>query len=125
VADGFYEWRKEGRRRTPYFVHLCSGRPFGFAGVWSFYQPDAGPRIATCAIVTCPPNEMMATIHNRMPVLLAAAAREQWLDPSAAPSELRALLEPLPAAEMEAYEVSTLVNSPRNDSPECVRPVLT
>ena len=73
--------------------------------------------------MTCPPNELMATIHNRMPVILPPGARDQWLDSTAGEAELRGLLVPLPAEDLEAYEVSTFVNSPRNDSPECVRPI--
>ena len=77
VADGFYEWRRDGRRNTPYFIHLRSGRPFGFAGIWSAHRDAVGTRSATCAIVTCAPNELMAPIHNRMPVILPAAARDR------------------------------------------------
>jgi putative SOS response-associated peptidase YedK len=73
VADGFYEWRKDGRTKTPFFVRLRSDRPFGFAGIWSLRRSEVGSRSATCAIVTCPPNELMATIHNRMPVILSPA----------------------------------------------------
>jgi putative SOS response-associated peptidase YedK len=123
-SDGFYEWGKnDGRRRTRFFVRLKSGRPFGFAGIWSFRPGAKGARLATCAIATCPPNELMAKIHNRMPVILPEGARDRWLDPAANEAELRGLLVPLPAKDLEAYEVSALVNSPRNDSPECVRPV--
>ena len=121
VADGFYEWRKDGRQKTPYFIHLRSGRPFGFAGIWTPHRTAAGTRLATCAIVTCPPNDVMAPIHDRMPVILPPAARERWLDPHATEDELRAILAPLPSADLEAYPVSTLVNSPRNDAPECVQ----
>jgi putative SOS response-associated peptidase YedK len=121
VADGFYEWRKNaGRRRTPFFVRLRSGRPFGFAGIWSFRRGEKGTRLATCAIATCPPNELMAKIHDRMPVILPVSARDRWLDSTAGEDELRGLLVPLPADYLEAYEVSALVNSPRNDSTECV-----
>jgi putative SOS response-associated peptidase YedK len=123
VADGFYEWRKEGRGKTPYFVRLRSGRPFGFAGLWTWSRTAVGARLPTCAIVTCPPNELMAKIHDRMPVIVPAAARERWLDSSAGVSEVQDLLVPLPSDEMEAFEVSPLVNSPRNDSPECVQPI--
>jgi putative SOS response-associated peptidase YedK len=84
----------------------------------------AGTRLATCAIATCPSNELMAKIHNRMPVILPADLRDRWLDPAADESELRGLLVPFPSQELEAYEVSKLVNSPRNDSPDCVRPVM-
>jgi putative SOS response-associated peptidase YedK len=123
VADGFYEWRKDGQRKIPYFIHLRSGRPFGFAGIWSTHGADLGPRIGTCAIVTCPPNELMAPIHNRMPVIVPVAARDRWLDADAEEGELREMLLPLPSELMEAHEVSTVVNSPRNDSEECVRRV--
>jgi putative SOS response-associated peptidase YedK len=121
VADGFYEWRQDGRAKTPYFIHLRSGRPFGFAAIWSFDRVKEGTRVATCAIVTCPPNELMAPIHNRMPVILPRTARDRWLDPRSREVELRGLLAPLPSEDLEAYAVSTLVNSPRNDSPECAR----
>ena len=77
--------------------------------------------MATCAIATCPPNELIAKIHNRMPVILPEGARDRWLDPTAGETELRGLPVPLPAEDLEAYEASTLVNSPRNHSPECVR----
>lgn len=120
VADGFYEWRKDGQRKIPYFIHLRSGRPFGFAGIWSMYRTDMGQRIGTCAIVTCPPNDLMAPIHNRMPVILSAVAGDRWLDPNTAEVDLHALLVPLSSEDLEAYEVSTLVNSPKNDSVECV-----
>jgi putative SOS response-associated peptidase YedK len=121
VADGFYEWKKEERTKTPYFIRLRSGRPFAFAGIWSLRRSEAGSRSVTSAIVTCPPNALMPTIHDRMPVILPAAARDHWLDPQARDTELHEMLAPLPADELEAYPVSTIVNSPRNDSPECVR----
>jgi putative SOS response-associated peptidase YedK len=120
VADGFYEWRKDGNRKTPHYIHLRSGRPFGFAGIWSSYRMPVGTRVGTCAIITCAPNELMAPIHNRMPVILPPLARERWLDPNSPEADLCALLVPLPSDEMEAYPVSTLVNSPKNDAPECV-----
>ena len=113
---------KDGRG-TPFFIRLKSGRPFGFAGIWSLKRGDKGTRLATCAIATCLPNELMAKIHNRMPVILPAGPRDRWLDPAADEAELRGLLIPLPAEDLEAYEVSPLVNSPRNDSPECVKPL--
>src|SRR5262245_22421 len=125
VADGFYEWRKnDGRKRTPFFIRLKSGRPFGFAGIWSLKRGDKEARMATCAIATCPPNELMAKIHSRMPVILPVGARDRWLDPIANEAELRGLLVPLPVEELEAYDVSSVGNSPRNDSAECVQPIV-
>ena len=124
MADGFYEWKKnDGRRRTPFFIRLRSGRPFGFAGIWSMRRDGKGTRLATCAIATCAPNELMATIHDRMPMILPPGARDRWLDPTASEAELRELLVPLPAEDLNAYEVSAFVNSPANDSAECMKPV--
>jgi SOS response associated peptidase (SRAP) len=123
VADGFYEWKKDGNTKTPYFIHLRTRRPFGFAAIWSSTRTAMGQRVGTCAILTCAPNELMAPIHNRMPVILSKGARERWLEPGADARELQALLTPFPPDEMEAYAVSTLVNSPRNDTAECIVPV--
>jgi len=96
VADGFYEWRRnDGRRRTPFFIRLTSGRPFGFAGIWSMEHDEKG-RLATGAIATCAPNELMAKIHDRMPVILPEGARDRWLDPTSGEIELRGLLVPQP-----------------------------
>jgi putative SOS response-associated peptidase YedK len=123
VADGFYEWRREGRVRTPYFVRPVAGRPIAFAGLWDRWRAPEGGVLATCAIVTCPANERLAAIHERMPVIVAAADRGRWLDPRADPARLPALLRPCPSEALDAYEVSRLVNSPRNDAPECARPI--
>lgn len=123
VADGFYEWRKDGPKKTPYFVHMRSGNPFGLAGIWCLQRAAEGTPIVTCAILTCAANELMAPIHNRMPVILPTEAHERWLEPDADPVELGTLLTPLPSEEMDAYPVSTFVNSPRHDSPECIQRV--
>ncbi len=106
--------------KTPYFIHLRSGRPFGFAGIWSAYRTPVGQRVGACAILICVPNELMAPIHNRMPVILPKAARDRWLARSADAGDLQVLLTSFPAEEMEAYPVSTVVNSPRNDTPGCI-----
>jgi putative SOS response-associated peptidase YedK len=123
VADGFYEWRAGGARKRPYFIRLRSGRPFGLAGIWAGHRSEAGAKVATCAILTCRPNDLVAEIHNRMPVIVPPENREQWLNQRTSLVEIAGLLTPLPAQEMEAYEVSPLVNSARHDGPECMRPV--
>jgi putative SOS response-associated peptidase YedK len=122
VADGFYEWRKDGARKTPHFIRLRSQRPFAFAGIWSPDPHAADGAQPTCAILTCPPNALLAEIHNRMPVILPAESRDRWLDPASVTKDLRSLLVPFSAAEMEAFPVSTYVNSARNDGPACLRP---
>ncbi len=125
VADGFYEWRRVGGMRQPYFIRLRSRRPFAFAGVWERWRPPAGESLLTCAIVTCGANGVVAPIHDRMPVIVPPPARAAWLARDGSAAGLRALLRPYPDEEMEAYPVSTLVNAPRNDAPECIRPIET
>ena len=119
VADGFYEWRSQGKRRIPMRVILKTGEPFGLAGLWETWKSPEGKTIESCTIITTTPNELMARIHNRMPVILPREAETPWLDPENTDAGvLRELLVPYPASEMDAYEVSTLVNSPKYDSPD-------
>jgi putative SOS response-associated peptidase YedK len=121
VADGFYEWRTEGSVKTPHFFRLVSRRPFAFAALWERLGDAHGTPGA--AILTCPPNEMVAAIHDRMPVMLTGEASARWLESGEHDlARLAELLRPFPADQMEVYPVSPLVNSGRNDSPECIRP---
>ena len=121
-ASGFYEWKKEGRIKIPYYIRLLSGQPFTFAGIHETWVSPGGDEVATCAIITTGPNEVMKQIHDRMPVILGDNYRDAWLDPSLGPEEALSFLKPYPDHAMEAYPVSTLVNSPEHDSPECIRP---
>ena len=123
-ADGFYEWMKVGKRRTPVRVILRSGEPFAFAGLWETWRSPEDVVVTSCAIVTTTPNAVLQPIHNRMPVILPREAESLWLDMGrASPDELRRLLAPYPAADMEAYEVSSLVNSTGNDTPYVIERV--
>jgi putative SOS response-associated peptidase YedK len=122
LADGFYEWRREAgtTSKTPYYIQLASGEPFAFAGLWELWQPDDTP-LHSCAILTTRPNELVAPIHNRMPVILPQCAYDRWLDPSEVRSgALDDLLVPYPGDAMTAYPVSRYVNRPANDSPQCI-----
>jgi putative SOS response-associated peptidase YedK len=121
VADGFYEWRKDGSVKTPHFFRLVLRRPFAFAALWERPSESHGPPGA--AILTCPPNEIVAAVHDRMPVVLTGEASARWLEAGEHDlAQLAELLRPFPADQMEAYPVSPLVNSSRNDSSECIRP---
>ncbi len=126
LADGFYEWRKgEGKKAPsqPFYFRLESGEPFAFAGLWEVWGKGEEEKLYTCTIVTGPANERVAPIHGRQPVILPPDALWSWLDPDATPEQLRALLQPLPADELAAYPVSTLVNSPANDRAELLASV--
>lgn len=123
LADGFYEWKKEDdKTKIPMYIRLVSGDPFAFAGLWESWQ-TAEDFILSCTIITTAPNELMAQVHNRMPLILPPDAYERWLDPAERkPDELNDLLKPYPAELMTAYPVSRLVNSPKNDSPALIEP---
>ena len=124
TADGFYEWRREGRTRQPFLVRLRSHRPMGLAGLWERWRPPDGPPLLTGLVITCPATGRLASVHDRMPVILDPEAAARWLDPNLDdPAVLRALLVPYADEALELYPVSPLVNSPRNDSPECLQPV--
>jgi putative SOS response-associated peptidase YedK len=122
-ASGFYEWRaRPGMKvKVPHFIHLRSGDPFAFAGLWEEWHAPDGSGIKSAAIITTQPNELMAPIHDRMPVILPPEAYTRWLAPAPlSPADLQGLLTPYPAEAMGAYPVSPLVNSPANDRRECL-----
>ena len=124
-ADGFYEWKKTPGQKTkiPMYIRLKSGKPFALAGLWEDWNSPDGSNILSCTILTTEPNELVGEIHNRMPVMLPPAAYDLWLTPGEADArQLKALLKPYPASEMDAYAVSTLVNNPVNDQPACITP---
>ena len=125
LADGFYEWKgAEGKKvKTPFFIHMKDRKPFAFAGLWDSWNSPDGALIKSCTIITTEPNELTGIIHNRMPVILHPRDYAKWLDPSPqTPDRLKPLLKPFPAELMDAYPVSTLVNTPANDTPELVVP---
>jgi putative SOS response-associated peptidase YedK len=126
LADGFYEWRKDpgGKSKTPMYIKMKTGQPFAFAGLWEAWNSPDGSLLLTCAIITTAPNSLMAAIHDRMPVILSEQAFPLWLDGGEhSPAELQPLLQPYPEAEMQAFPVSRLVNSPQNDLPDCILPL--
>jgi putative SOS response-associated peptidase YedK len=125
VADGFYEWKKVGLIKKPYRITLKNNELFAFAGLWDTWRSPSGEVINSCSIITTSPNELMEPLHSRMPVILPREAEEVWLDGAIRDSEfLKSLLQPYPSGLMVAYELAVLVNSSRNDVPECLTPVL-
>jgi putative SOS response-associated peptidase YedK len=124
LADGFYEWSVTGKRKTPFFIHLKSRRPFGFAGLYNHWKSGDGEEILTCTIITTGANELIQGIHQRMPVIIPSESHDLWLDPGVQEEEkLLPLLRPYPHEEMEMYEVSTRVNSPKNNSRDNIQPL--
>lgn len=120
-ADGFYEWRREGGQKRPYYIRRKDGAPLLFAGLYEVREIGEERR-TTCAIITGEPNELVRPIHDRMPVILPRKAALLWLDPDLELDKAQALLRPAPADLLEAYPVSTAVNSPQNDSPDLLAP---
>ncbi|HLQ30291.1 MAG TPA: SOS response-associated peptidase [Ktedonobacteraceae bacterium] len=121
VADGFYEWKKEHVGKTPMYMTLKDGSPFAFAGLWDLWHSPDGRDIRTCTIVTTQPNALVTSIHDRMPAILSADAREIWLDSSLHDEQaLLPLLVPYPADEMTARAVSRLVNNPKVEGAELI-----
>jgi putative SOS response-associated peptidase YedK len=124
VADGFYEWQKLERRKQPFYIRMRDGRPFAFAGLWEHWEGPDGRAIDSCTVITTGPNELMAPLHDRMPVILNSNDYGIWLDPcTQETSALQCLLRPYPADEMSAYPVGTRVNNPSVDDPECIHPL--
>ncbi len=124
LADGFYEWKKEGRPKQPFHIRLRDGRPFAFAGLWERREGPERKAIESCTILTTTPNEILHPLHHRMAVIMASADYDLWLDPAIQEVDrLQPLLRPYPSEEMKAYAVSTRVNNPANDHPECVEPI--
>jgi len=126
LSDGFYEWRQEpGKKlKTPFFIQLASKKPFAFAGLWENWQSPDGSEVLSCTIITTPPNKLIEPIHNRMPAILDPQVYSDWLEPAERDhSQMGNWLQPYPADNMIAYPVSRLVNSPENDTPECIQPL--
>ena len=122
-ADGFYEWKRDGERKQPYFVRLKSGAPLAFAGLWETWMGPNGEEQETAAIVTTTASRSIAHIHDRMPVIVPPDAFDFWLDPNVDGEMAASVIQPAKDALIEAYEVSSAVNRTANDSPLLVEPL--
>ncbi len=125
LADGFYEWQKlAGVKKSslPFLFQLLDRKPFAFAGLWEFWQSPEGDALKSCTIITCEPNELVAPVHDRMPVILDQKTAWGWLQ--AAPlTQLTSFLKPYPAEQMRAYPVNRWVSDPNRDDPSLIQPV--
>jgi len=120
VSDGFYEWG--GRERTPHWIRLRDGAPFAYAGLYERRSGDGDDGAGTVAIVTTEPNELVGSLHDRMPVIIPPDRYDRWLDPAQGAAGLRALLRPYPAAKMSMQPVARTVNRADAEGPACVLP---
>ena len=122
VADGFYEWREEETGKKPVWITRPDREPYAFAGLWAKANRADGSPVHSCAIVTCEPGEVVAPIHDRMPVILEPEAESAWLSPEAGEEDLRQLL--VPTDDLTVTEISDAVNDVRQDGPALIEPPL-
>jgi putative SOS response-associated peptidase YedK len=122
VADGFYEWKHEGGKKRPFYIHRRDGKPFGMAGLYNLWTSPEGSQVCTGTIITTDANDVLAPIHDRMPVILSLDETGRWLDPAIHEKDkLLPMLKSCPVDDLELYEVSASVNSPKNDSEENIK----
>jgi putative SOS response-associated peptidase YedK len=125
-ASGFYEWKKEGPRKIPFYIRLKDTSLFAFAGLYDTWYDSNTISHTTYTLVTTQANELVAPLHDRMPVILKRGDEERWLTGDAPSSdEMKTILGPYPAGEMEAYPVSSRVNSPDVDDDRLIQPLKT
>ncbi|HZS65132.1 MAG TPA: SOS response-associated peptidase [Xanthobacteraceae bacterium] len=123
-ADGFYEWKRAGMSKQPYYIHRSDGSPLAFAGLWETWTGPNGEELETAAIVTTAANRQLAALHGRMPVILEPDAFDLWLDCDRVDAKTAsALIAPAPDGSLEMYPVSTAVNRVANDAPPLIDPI--
>ena len=120
IADGFYEWQRQENKKQPYYFRLQNLQLFAFAGLWEQWKSPDEDIISSCTILTTEANDLLRPIHDRMPVILESKDYELWLDSEAQQPQLQQLLRPYQADLMTSYSVSTKVNNPKNNTPECI-----
>ena len=126
LADGFYEWQRRqggtGSPKRPFHITREDGAPFAFAGLWSIWQGAGDETLRSCTIITRPANAAVASLHDRMPVILAPEHEAVWLDTATPPGALEEALAGLPAGGTALAEVGLAVNDARHDAPDCLEP---
>lgn len=121
-TDGFYEWKKTGSKKQPFYIRMKDESVFAFAGLWEHFNGPDGTIIDSCTIITTEPNALMADLHHRMPVILSRDQYDDWLNPANNnTTELQPLLQSYVAEKMQAYPVSPWVNRATNDDIQCVK----
>lgn len=124
IADSFYEWKKTPERKIPMRIKLKNHAPFGMAGIWESWKSPKGISVYSCSVITTVPNELMTSIHDRMPVILKPEDEKDWLNPTNNdPAYLQQYLKSFDSEQMEAFEVSTDVNSTKNNSSTLIQQI--
>lgn len=122
-STGFYEWKREGTHKQPYYFRMKDERPFAFAGLWERWEGVGGKGVESCTILTTTASEILAPVHERMPVILKPEDYDLWLDTkTTAADKLTPLLRPYSAVEMTSHPVGSGVNNPRSDSADLIAP---
>lgn len=121
LANGFYEWKKTDDRKIPNYIQLKNRQIFGFAAIWSQWKSPIGENLKTCSIITTAANDFMKPIHNRMPVTVMKRDEKKWLTDNNT-QNIKEIIRQGSSEEMKSFEISTLVNNPNNNSPECIAP---
>jgi len=114
-ADGFFEWKRTGREKRPFYSQVCDEMPFALAGIWDTWS-NRGDVATSCAIITTAANELVGEFHDRMPAILLHEFHDAWLNPKTDRAVLTEMLQPFPSLRMKTHPVSSSVNSPDNDS---------
>ncbi len=120
IADGFYEWQRQEKKKQPYYFCLQNAQLFAFAGLWEQWNLPDEDIINSCTILTTEANDLLRPIHDRMPVILESKNYGLWLDSETQQPQLQQLLRPYQADLMTSCTVSTKVNNPKNNTPECI-----
>ncbi len=124
VANGFFEWKRNGKEKQPFLIRMRDEKPFAFAGLWEHWKNPKGETIQSCTIVTTEPNKLMEKIHNRMPMILSPRNYDLWLNTEEKNFEkAKGLIKPYPVKPTTSYPVSDVVNSSRNNTPDCIKPL--
>jgi putative SOS response-associated peptidase YedK len=121
LADGYFEWKKIGKTKTPYRITLSSDELFAFAGIWDYWENPEGEIINSFSILTTTANSLLSEIHERMPVILSPGDERKWLSDKLTEQEIVSLLTPADGGKMSFYQAHKVVNSPEYDYPECIQ----
>jgi len=122
LTDGFYEWKQTSNQKIPYRISIRDNNLFAFAGIWDVWRTLGGETLRSFSIITTEPNQAVRSLHNRMPVILKKDNEHRWLQ-DIDTQEAQSMLEPYPLDDLKVYPISTLVNNPRNNSEDVIRPL--